>query len=219
MLPERKYVHILTLPLPNGGQLADPVDDDGQDSAYNPSRWKFVRRPGGVGLKRLTAAALVVSLASLTLACVVIEEGEVGVSKSFGAISDEPVLQGVAFVVPVARQVEVWNVKLQEIKETAQVPSSEGLIVGLDISLLFRIEPDRAPQIRKTVGQDYINRLIVPYFRSALRDVVSGFAVKNLYAESGRKAITSAIRELLRQNLKPRGIRVVDVHLHDVKLP
>ena len=49
--------------------------------------------------------------------------------------------------------------------------------------------------------------------------MVSGFAVKNLYAESGRKAITSAIRELLRQNLKPRGIRVVDVHLHDVKLP
>ena len=69
-----------------------------------------------------------------TTACVVIEDGEVGVTKSFGAIRDEPLPQGAAFVVPVARQVETWNVKLQELTETAQVPSSEGLIVRSTLS-------------------------------------------------------------------------------------
>ncbi len=33
-------------------------------------------------------------------------------------------------------------------KETAQVPSSEGLIVGLETSLLFQVVPERAPEIR-----------------------------------------------------------------------
>ena len=104
-------------------------------------------------MKRRSAAVLIVSMTWFTTGCVVIEDGEVGVSKSFGAIRDEPVPSGVAFVVPVVRQVETWNVKLQELKETAQVPSSEGLIVGLDTSLLFQVMPDRAPQIRKMVGR------------------------------------------------------------------
>lgn len=154
-----------------------------------------------------------------TAGCVVIEDGEVGVRKSFGAIADEPVGQGVTLQIPVARQVETWNVKLQEIKETAQVPSSEGLIVGLDSSLLFQVAPESAPQIRKTIGIDYLDRLVVPYFRNGVRDVVSGYEVKNIYAEKGRREIAGKLRDFLKQNLEPRGIRIVDVLLRDVKLP
>ena len=172
-------------------------------------------------MKRSRAILLILALALLQTACVVIEDGEVGVSKSFGAISDEPVPQGVAFVVPVARQIETWNIKLQELKETAQVPSSEGLIVGLDTSLLFQVTAKDAPRIRKTVGdqRQVIERLIIPYFRNAVRDVVAGYPVKNIYAEQGRKEIAAKIRDYLRENLGPRGIEVVDVLLRDIQLP
>ena len=172
-------------------------------------------------MKRSRAILLIVALACLQTACVVIEDGEVGVSKSFGAISDTFVPQGVAFVVPVARQIETWNVKLQELKEGAQVPSSEGLIVGLDTSLLFQVTAKDAPRIRKTVGdqRQVIERLIIPYFRNAVRDVVAGYPVKNIYAEQGRKEIAAKIRDYLRENLGPRGIEVVDVLLRDIQLP
>ena len=170
-------------------------------------------------MKRSSAAVLIVSMTGFTTACVVIEDGEVGVTKSFGAIRDEPLPAGVAFVAPVVRQVETWNVKLQELKETAQVPSSEGLIVGLETSLLFQVVPEQAPEIRKTVGRAYVERLIVPYFRNALRDVVSGYSVKKIYAEVGRKEIAQKIRTFLEGILEPRGIRIVDVLLRDVKLP
>ncbi len=150
-------------------------------------------------MKRRSAAVLIVSMTGFTTACVVIEDGEVGVSKSFGVIADEPLPAGVAFVAPVVRQVETWNVKLQELKESAQVPSSEGLIVGLQTSLLFQVVPERAPEIRKTVGRAYIDGLVVPYFRSALRDVVSGYPVKQIYTEVGRKSIAEKIPGL------PRG--------------
>jgi regulator of protease activity HflC (stomatin/prohibitin superfamily) len=163
--------------------------------------------------------ALIAVVAISQAACVVIEDGEVGLSKSFGSISDDPVGQGVSFVVPVARQIETWNVKLQELKETATVPSSEGLIVGLDTSLLFQVEPASTPTIRKTVGRDYIQKLVVPYFRNALRDVVAGYPVRNIYSEAGRKEIAARIRGFLEENLEPRGIRVVDVLLRDVQLP
>jgi regulator of protease activity HflC (stomatin/prohibitin superfamily) len=151
--------------------------------------------------------------------CVVIEDGEVGVSKSFGEISDEPVAQGIVIQIPVVRTVETWNVKLREVKETATVPSSEGLIVGLDTSLLFQVQPTQAPQIRKTVGWNFVDQLIIPYFRNAVRDVVSGYPVKNIYTEAGRREIAKKIHEFLQENLEPRGITVVDVLLRDVKLP
>jgi regulator of protease activity HflC (stomatin/prohibitin superfamily) len=166
----------------------------------------------------LIALVLLVAVA-LVSGCVVIEDGEVGVSKSFGSIRDEPVGQGVVIQIPVVRTVETWNTKLQELKETAQVPSSEGLIVGLDTSLLFRVIADQAPQIRKTVGWNYVEVLIIPYFRNAVRDVVSGYPVKNIYSEAGRKEIAAKIKAFLTDNLESRGIHVQDVLLRDVKLP
>jgi len=159
------------------------------------------------------------ALALLASGCVIIEDGEVGVKKSFGSISDEPVGQGVSLQFPVVRTVTPWNIKLQELKETAQVPSSEGLIVGLDTSLLFRVAAEMAPKIRKTVGRNYRELLVIPYFRNAVRDVVSGYPVKNIYAEAGRKEIASKIQEFLVATLQPRGIEIVDVLLRDVKLP
>ena len=170
-------------------------------------------------MRRHAPLWLCVGFALTTVGCVVIEDGEVGVKKSFGSIDDEPVGHGLTFQIPVVRIVETWNVKLQEIKETAQVPSSEGLIVGLDSSLLFQVEPESAPEIRKTVGWNYVERLVIPYFRNGLRDVVSGYEVKNIYAEQGRREIARKLRDFLEENLEPRGIRIVDVLLRDVKLP
>ena len=52
-----------------------------------------------------------------------------------------------------------------------------------------------------------------------MRDVVSGYPVKNIYTETGRKEIASKIKSFLTENLQPRGIQVVDVLLRDVQLP
>ena len=175
----------------------------------------------GIAVKRIQPLIFLVFVAIITMAngCIIIEDGEVGVSKSFGSIADEPVGNGVVVQIPVARTVETWNVKLQEIKETAQVPSSEGLIVGLDTSLLFRVMPEQAPQIRKTVGRNYLSVLVIPYMRNAVRDVVSGYPVKNIYSDSGRKEIAAKIKSFLSENLGGKGILVEDVLLRDVKLP
>jgi len=160
-------------------------------------------------------------LAALALSsgCVVIEEDEVGVSKSFGNVSDEPVAPGVALQVPGVRTVEVWTVGVQEIAESAQVVSSEGLIVALDLSLRFQVIRERAPEIRKTIGANYVELLLVPYLRNAVRDIVRGYPAMNIVSDAGREEIVSKIEAFLTHNLEPRGIRVEDVLLHEVKLP
>ncbi|MBW2446386.1 MAG: prohibitin family protein [Deltaproteobacteria bacterium] len=170
---------------------------------------------------RWSRVLLLALIPLFSTACVIVEDGQVGISKSFGKIGDEPVPQGIAFVIPVVRQIETWNIKLQEYKEQATVPSSEGLIVGLDTSLLFKVESGSVPTIRKTIGTErvYYQTLILPYFRNALRDVVAGYPVKNIYSEQGRKEIADKIKQRLVESLGPRGVTVVDVLLRDVQLP
>jgi regulator of protease activity HflC (stomatin/prohibitin superfamily) len=166
---------------------------------------------------KLTIAVLLVMF--VATGCVVIDSGEVGVSKSFGEISKDPVGTGVVIQVPVIRTVETWNVKLQSQTESAQVPSSEGLIVGLDTTIQFKVQPELAPAIRVAVGWDYMNVLLLPVFRSTLRDVVSGYPVKRVYSEQGRSEIAGKILEILKRKLEPQGFIVQDVLLRDVKLP
>jgi len=169
--------------------------------------------------RRNTTALSLVLLFSLTTGCTVIEDGEVGVVMRFGEISDQPLMPGFTIRVPVARSIEKWNVKLEEMKETASVPSSEGMVVGLDASLLYRVKPDMAPRIRKTVGMGYRETLIVPLFRSEIRKVAAGQPVRDMYSEEGREQMSQNVMENLRASLGPEGVEIVNVLLRDVKLP
>lgn len=165
---------------------------------------------------------IVILLIALVLAatgCTVVEDGQVGVRKSFGKISDQPVATGIRANIPYFASTEVWSTKIQELEESADVPSSEGLIVQLDISVLFRVPADKAPEIRKTIGAYYVQTILSPYVRNGIRTVASGYEVKAIYSEEGRTKITQELLRLLKDKLDPRGIEVVDVLLRDLRLP
>lgn len=170
-------------------------------------------------MKKLIAVCTLSILPFVTACPRVIEDGEVGVSKFLGSINDNALDPGITIAVPLIRWVEVWNVKTQEHKEVAEVPSSEGLLVGLDTSLIFNFEAEHVPTLRQTVGQDVHNILVVPYLRNAVRDVVSGYQVKSIYSDKGRREIADRIKGYLVDKLNPHGIIVQDVLLRDIRLP
>ena len=74
-----------------------------------------------------------------------IDTGHVGVTTLFGRLTGEQLAEGLHLVNPLKRVAEM-SIRTQEIKEHADVPSSEGLIIGLETSLLYRLEPDRLPR-------------------------------------------------------------------------
>lgn len=169
--------------------------------------------------RTLLGLALLAALAGTGCGMAVVEDGEVGIKARFGHISDEPLGSGWHFYVPITSWVEVWNVKTQEIKEQAQVPSSEGLISQLDVSVIYNVPADQAVRVRKTIGGNYQITILEPYTREAIRNVVSGYAVKALFSDEGRKQIGESILAFLKSKLDQRGIIVQDVLLRDVRLP
>ena len=94
---------------------------------------------------------------------------------------------------PGVTRIERWNVKTMEIKETANVPSSEGLISRLDISVLFKVPTENVVSVRKNIGIRYVDIVLIPNMRDAIRNVVSGYQVKALFSDTGRSEIADKL--------------------------
>ncbi len=170
-----------------------------------------------ISIFALAAILLMAGLSGCGVA--VVEDGQAGVKADFGKIKDQPLGTGWHIYFPLFTWIEVWNVKTQELKETASVPSSEGLITQLDVSILFNVPADRAVLVRKTIGPNFAQTVLEPYVRESIRNVVSGYPVKALYSIEGRSEIGQKILDFLKSKLENRGVLIQDVLLRDVRLP
>lgn len=178
----------------------------------------FIGRRGRSFGSRIVPIALAVLLLALGFASITsVPSGHVGVLTLFGKVTGEVLPEGIHVVNPLKRN-NVLSIRTQEQKETAQVPSSEGLIVSLDTSLLFRLDTSRAADVFQKIGPRYVEVVVEPNLRSTIRAITGANSANALYS-SGRNEVQNAIKDELTGVLGARGIVVEDVLLRDVQLP
>jgi regulator of protease activity HflC (stomatin/prohibitin superfamily) len=148
---------------------------------------------------------------------VIIPSGHVGVKVFFGKVQSETLDEGIHIINPIIKVSEM-SVRTQQISETANVPSQEGLVVNLDLSILFSLDPRQAATVYRTIGPNYIEIVVIPQIRSVVRGATAGYDAKALYTAE-RELIANQMGEQLRPMLKDRGIIVEKVMLRSVKLP
>ena len=161
----------------------------------------------------LFGVAVVIALASTS--CV--RTGHVGVVTLFGRVTGRTLDEGLHVVNPLARVTEL-SVKTQEIKEHASVPSREGLIMGVEASVLYHLDPAQAASVYQKVGPGYADVLLVPTFRSGIRAITAANTAASLYSDA-RETIAKSIMDDVSRQLAPRGIVVESVLLRDLQLP
>jgi len=147
----------------------------------------------------------------------IIPAGHVGIVDLFGVVRPQPLQSGLRLVNPLARVVEM-SIKTQEIKETMEVPSKEGLTMQLEVSVLFHLNPEKAPDVYRTVGENYLDVILVPQFRSVARGVTASFEAKALYT-SEREQLATLLAQELRAQTEPRGIAIESTPLRKMGLP
>jgi len=192
-------------------------DDQGRSALEGVRRMKEITidaRPG-----RRFALAVLLGLATLAASCsaTTISTGHVGVLTLFGRLTGERLGEGLHFINPLKRVTHL-SVRTQESKERAEVPSSEGLIIALEASLLYRLDGSRAPDVFQKLGAGYADVVVTPNFRSVMRAVTSAHTANALYSE-GREIVSQQMRDQLSKVLEPRGILVENVLLRDIQLP
>jgi prohibitin 1 len=156
-------------------------------------------------------------LIALSQSWTIIPAGHTGVIDFLGNVSDNTLKPGVNLVNPMAK-IEKMSIKTQELKELMSVPSKEGLSVDLEISLLFKLNSEKANDIYKTVGPNYAEIILLPQFRSVVRGVTARYEAKALYTAS-REKLAGEILEELERLVGPRGIIVEQAPLRQIQLP
>jgi prohibitin 1 len=147
----------------------------------------------------------------------IIPAGHVGVVDFLGNVSDNTLKPGINLVNPMANVVK-FDARTQELKETMNVPSKEGLTVTLEISLLYSLSFEYANRIYKTVGENYVETILVPQFRSVVRGVTANYDAKSLYTAE-REVLAQRIETELSKLVKSRGITLEAAALRQITLP
>lgn len=187
-----------SLPRPSSSLFAEPLGD-------RMSRIGWDKTP-----------FLVVPLLVLLLNCVaVVDVGYVGIANQLGSIHRyDP---GLHLQSPITT-IDYLSTKTELLEQSNFVPTKEGLTVELDTAVLVRLDPEEALTLYRTVGTNFIEKVVTPEASSAIRGLTSESEAKALYT-SGRSEIQNNLKEELTKRLGPRGIVVEDVLLKNVILP
>jgi prohibitin 2 len=182
-----------------------------------------------LGVAGLLAVILVG--ASLTL----IRVGHRGVVfHLFSGVQSETLDEGVHFLLPVLNRVSVYDTRSRIYhvrsldnsppRSVAQsqsqdhllwTPTADGLKVGLDLSVRYRLDPARLPELHRTVGPEFEAKIVHPIVWNVMRLVASEYSLLDVY---GRRRHEMQQQALMRvQALFARdGLFVEDLLLRDV---
>ncbi len=180
------------------------------DQRFGAIRKGFAR---SVGLLVIVLGVVLLGSCSLTT----IDTGHVGVLTLFGQVTREQLPEGMHIINPL-KAVTKLSIRTQESKEIAEVPSSEGLLIHLEASLLYRLEPAQATEVYQKIGRDYMDVVVSPNFRSVMRTVTAAHTASALYSDA-RESVAQQMLVEMRKIIQPRGIMIENVLLRDIKLP
>ncbi len=189
----------------------------------------LLAQPGRRGLgTALIVAGLLLGVVSRSF--VVVPAGHVGVVFNvFSGVQPDALDEGLHFVLPLVQEVVLYDARLQEVtlsKSNARRPgfgpiqarSKEGLDIGVDVTVQYRIEKAKAPLLHKEVGPAYRETMIVPQIRSKVRDAVGLFNAAELISTRRgdlERSVTTALREALAQ----KHIILESVLLREIRIP
>ena len=193
----------------------------------------------------LTFISVVFGAASLLAAMfsvvAVVPAGHVGVAIVFGKVQDRHLSEGLNFLNPLAR-VEEMTVRtetytMSSVRDEGSVKgddsitslSADGLMMPLDVTLAYRLVPDDAPWLYRSIGPDYVDKVIRPVSRTAVREAIAGFTSQEAYS-TRRQELAMSIDQLLRTRLREllmqhedfqnrRGFVIEQVMIRNVQLP
>lgn len=168
---------------------------------------------------------------AVILSCVAqVGAGEAGVQVLFGSVQDGVLKSGLNFVNPLV-SVEKMDIKTQaytmsSIHDEGQQQgddaistlSSDGLTLKLDVTVWYRLNENDAPQVYRTIGTDYIEKIVRPAVRTAIRDVSVGYSATDIYSIK-REDFVRDVTKNLEGAFTGRGIVLERVLLRNVELP
>jgi regulator of protease activity HflC (stomatin/prohibitin superfamily) len=187
--------------------------------------------PGSHFGKLVTNIGIGVFVLGLLLSAVkIIQPGKVGVQTLFGKVQDNVIESGLHVINPLfditTFDIQTQNYTMSGVNNEGQkegddairVLSSDGLEVTIDISVLYKVNSSRAPYIYQNIGEDYIEKIVRPVTRTAIRDNAVNYQAVDLYSVK-RQEFQAKITQTIEQSFAKRGLDLQQVLVRNIALP
>lgn len=173
-----------------------------------------------IKFKRVMRASILNFFLSIMIlsSCVVVRQDEIAIKRRTGKLVGEPKPEGLHPYNPFVAQYIKVPIRNINLRIDLEIPSKEGLIIGSEMSILYRVNPSQVKSLLREVGEEYEEDLIGPVFRSAMADVSSRFMAKDMHTGE-RVKIELAVQELMMETLQEKGIIVERVLMKRIVLP
>ncbi|MCT4624415.1 MAG: prohibitin family protein [Schleiferiaceae bacterium] len=125
--------------------------------------------------------------------------------------------EGLNIVAP-WNDVIIFDVEEQQIEETMDVLSVDGLSIKIDVTVRFRPLPDQIGYLYQQFKTDYTTKLVRPELRSAVRKIVGQYTPEELYA-SKRQEIETQIEVTTEKILRENNIELKALLFRSIQLP
>lgn len=162
--------------------------------------------------------ALFVGVILFLLSCfVMIPSGHVGVVTIAGEVRMTPIPEGLHAKIPWA-DVHMMSIRRQAEAVSMNASTSTGVTVDVQMSLVYRLEPQMAPSIYQTVGTDYYPILVAPFINRTAKNILTSYNPEALYTMD-RADVNIRIEDSLTVLLAPLGIIVEQAPIDNIDLP
>ena len=112
----------------------------------------------------------------------------------------------------------IFQIAEQQIEETMDVLSKDGLSISIDVSLRFRPKPDQIGYLYRSFRNSYVENLIRPELRSAVRQIIGQYTPEELYATK-RQEIETKIEVKTEEILDNNYVELKALLFRSIKLP
>ena len=111
----------------------------------------------------------------------------------------------------------VYSVRLQNLVHDFSIVASNGLSVGVSVSIRFRPKVEFLGVIHKEIGTDYVSKIVIPEIQSLTRNVFSQYAPEELY--STKRSVAQQILQAATTRFAEEYIVLDDLLIQSVTLP
>jgi len=142
----------------------------------------------------------------------IVSPGYVGVKVRLGTALDQPLGEGIHFVVPFITGVEIIDTRIQRCEVAGNEAASKDLqVVTSSMVVNYHIVKDEAVKLYRQIGMSFENVIIAPSVQETFKAATAEFTAESLITQ--RQKVSEIIRKSLQERLEPFGIMIDQVNI------
>lgn len=111
----------------------------------------------------------------------------------------------------------IYNMRIQQVPHEFVALSKDGLPINVEVSIRYRPQAAKLPQLHQDVGPDYVEKIVKPEVQAMIRFVLAQYSPEEIYTSEG--FLLNIIKQGALGQILERHILVDDLLIKRLSLP